>query len=400
MEDRLSARVERVHARMTKAGFDALVASSPANVRYLTGFGLGMESLTLHAGGHVLMAVVLCQDPQPCLVAPATDVVPAVLQGVPARLITYGRNTLVVHRRDDVGEGYESAVRAALRTESSAPTAVQAVVSILADAGARCVGIDDGGMPASVHLALTRSFGRAEFVSATALLRAVRAVKEPEEVACLRQGAQIVEAAIEEVWRGAQPGISEVELATRALHTMIDHGARPTLWYVGVGDQSALVDRLPTNRTITRGDVIMVDFGCEYRGYYADLARTAVLGSPSPRLAGYYAAVQEGERAALAAVRTGQSATTVFRQAVSAVRASGIPHFDRVHCGHGIGLEPYDDPLLSAGSDGLLESGMVLNVETPYYELGFAGLQLEDTVLVTDTGPDFLSRLPRELMIL
>ena len=90
----------------------------------------------------------------------------------------------------------------------------------------------------------------------------------------------------------------------------------------------------------------------------------------------------------------------IFNVAVQTVRNSGIPHYQRHHCGHGIGLEFYDPPLISPHDHTKIEEGMVLNIETPYYELGFGGLQVEDTVLVTESGVRYLTKSSRELSIL
>ena len=80
----------------------------------------------------------------------------------------------------------------------------------------------------------------------------------------------------------------------------------------------------------------------------------------------------------------------MFETAVEAVRREGIPHYRRSHVGHGIGLDGYDLPDLTASSRDVLEEGMVLCVETPYYELGWTGLQVEDMVVVRAGGIETL----------
>ncbi len=395
-----AARLARLRAAMAEVDLDALVAASPANVLYLTGFALGMESLALFAGGHPLLAVLLRASERPLLIAPITDAAPAIVRRSPACHLPYGRNFVNLPEELHGLSPEEAAVARFLAASAPAPDAVQALASALAKAGAHRVGIDEAGAPASLHRALAAAVCGAELVPASALLRRARAVKEPEEIACLRRGAEIVEAAMQEVWRHARPGVSEAELARVAVCTMVDAGARPTLWYVGVGTASALVDRPPTARAVAPGDLVMLDLGCEYGGYYADLARTAVVGAPGARLARCYAAVQAGERAAIAMVGPGRTGAEIYRAAVEAARASGIPHFDRRHCGHGIGLEPYDEPTVAPAAAEALQPGMVLNIETPYYEIGFGGLQLEDTVVVTESGAAYLSRASRDLLVL
>jgi Xaa-Pro aminopeptidase len=386
----------RLRGVMAALGVDSLVATSPANVQYVTGFALTMESLELFAGGHPLFGIVTDRGDGPTLVAPVTDLVPALFRGVAARPAPYGRNYVVLPRAPDRLDDMERAVADSFREIGSASDAIEAAAGVLRDAGVRRAGIDDGG-PAALYRALASALPGVEIVRAGGEFRGARAVKEPDEIDALRRAVGIVEAAMEEVWRHARPGASEIELARVAARVMVDAGARPTLWYVGVGTASALVDRLPTARTIAEGDLVMLDFGCELGGYYADLARTAVVGVPGAGAAQYYGAVQAGEEAAIARLRAGCVASDVFHEAVRAARAAGIPHFDRRHVGHGIGLEPYDLPVLTADAGGALEAGTVVNIETPYYEIGFGGLQLEDTLVVREVGVEWLSHAPRGL---
>ena len=75
-----------------------------------------------------------------------------------------------------------------------------------------------------------------------------------------------------------------------------------------------------------------------------------------------------------------------LRDLVETVRREGIGHYQRSHVGHGIGLDGYDAPNIAPSSTDVFEEGMVICVETPYYEMGFAGLQVEDTLVVTRDG--------------
>lgn len=81
------------------------------------------------------------------------------------------------------------------------------------------------------------------------------------------------------------------------------------------------------------------------------------------------------------------------------VREKGIPHYERHHLGHGTGIEGYDLPMITPGNPVALEPGMVLCVETPYYEPGFGGLHVEDTIEVTPDGSRLLTQLERKLFV-
>ena len=147
------------------------------------------------------------------------------------------------------------------------------------------------------------------------------------------------------------------------------------------------------------GDLVRFDLGCVYEGYRSDISRTAVLGAPDAKQARYYGAALAGERAAIEAMKPGVPVGRIFDIAVQTTRAAGIPHYQRHHVGHGIGLEPYDPPTIAPGGDTVLEPGMVFCVETPYYEHGWGGVQVEDAVEVTAAGARLLTRSSRELRI-
>jgi Xaa-Pro aminopeptidase len=98
-----------------------------------------------------------------------------------------------------------------------------------------------------------------------------------------------------------------------------------------------------------------------------------------------------GVEAAARLAAPGVTGHELFHAAVDAVRAAGLPGYARSHCGHGIGIENYDLPRIADGSADVLEAGMAICVETPYYELGWGGVQVEDTFVVTGEGVERLT---------
>jgi Xaa-Pro aminopeptidase len=169
---------------------------------------------------------------------------------------------------------------------------------------------------------------------------------------------------------------------------------------VTTGSRSALADTQATNKAIQAGDLLRFDVGCVLDGYWSDIGRTAVIGEPTPRQTSFYAAMLAGEDAQLATARPGVSASALFDTAVNTVQSTGGPQpYRRQHCGHGIGLDVYEPPIIQPGVDALLEEGMVFCFETPYYELGWGGMMVEDTVVVTQDGIRMLTDRGRGLTV-
>jgi Xaa-Pro aminopeptidase len=99
-------------------------------------------------------------------------------------------------------------------------------------------------------------------------------------------------------------------------------------------------------------------------------------------------------------VKPGVTAGQIYDAVMTATRAAGLAHFVRGHVGHAIGLEPYERPKLDAGKATILEAGEVLRIEVPHHEIGWGGVAIRDTVLVTTTGGHALNRSARGLVVL
>jgi len=137
-----------------------------------------------------------------------------------------------------------------------------------------------------------------------------------------------------------------------------------------------------------------------YQNYISDVARTSVIGKPSEKLSKYHNALLNGHMKAINTIAPGVNASKVFDVAMEKT-IEGIPHYKRPHIGHSIGIECYS-PLLSISPycDIELQENMVINLESPYYELGFGGINIEGPILVTKNGcEDLTANLSKELHI-
>jgi Xaa-Pro aminopeptidase len=223
-------------------------------------------------------------------------------------------------------------------------------------------------------------------------------VKTPEEVQLLRKAAKITEEAIRLTMESARAGMTGTELVQIFDNEIIRQRGIPVFSSIAIGEDSYLQNiQQPSRKRLVEGDLIRFDVGCQYQYYFSDVARTAVTGAATEKQQKYYNAQLLGEMAALDIIRDGAKISEVFQAAVQRVRESGIPDFRRHHCGHGIGIELYDPPLIAPTTAGTLLEGMVLDIEVPYYELEFGGVHSEDTILVTRGGYEPLTTLGRQL---
>jgi Xaa-Pro aminopeptidase len=379
------------------AGLDAVMATTHANVRYLSGFvGFGQR---LMPSTQVYAVARLDMLGEPTVVLPAGELdMWAQFPPEHATLAPYGRFFVEVAGNGEVLSDEIARYHTLVEGQVQA-TSLAAISSQLEALGSQArIGVDERGISAAARDALRTRFGD-RLVDAAAMFDQVRIVKTPEEIRRLTRATEVIEAAYQKAVAEAREGMTEVEMAMVFDSETISLGCDPVFTVIAFGDRSALPNAMPGNGKLREGDIIRFDIGCRSEGYNSDIARTAIFGEASPKQRDYYHAILEGEKRAIEQVQVGVTASEIFTTAVEATRKAGIAHYRRHHVGHGIGLDVYDMPILNETTSTPLEAGMVLEVETPYYELGFGGLQVEDTILVTDDGHRRLTGSTSELVL-
>jgi Xaa-Pro aminopeptidase len=281
------------------------------------------------------------------------------------------------------------------------PNAVEALTGCLVQRGlaAARIGIDQGTDAVGLGNLIKEKLPGLSVAPAYDLFRKIRLCKTEGEITRIRHSIAATEAGIMDGIAAIREGATELDVRQAFSLGVVRHGGLPALDCVGSGPRGAFPNVAATDRVIRFGDVVRFDVGCIADWYHSDMARTAVLGQPAPKVQNYHDAIVAGEKAILDAMKPGVPLAELFRIGVETVRANGIPHYERNHCGHGNGIEGYDLPPISAAEQSVLEPGMVLCVETPYYEPGFAGIQIEDIVVVREHGIERLTTLEQKLFI-
>jgi len=373
-------------------GLDALVATTTENLYYVTGFRSIAHELFR---GLELYGVLTRRGVG--LVIPFIDTTGVAAGGIAVdQLACYGK--FFFNYAEDPGV-IGKKVREWTRAPAASPA--EALAGVLGDLGALGgrIGVDEAGLfPAAWRTLEERLHGTA-VAPAYQLFRRARMVKSPEEVRRLERAARIAEDGVAAVLGMLKAGVTEREAAHVYEQEVLRRGAAPFFTVVTIGERAALADVYASERALGPGELVRFDLGCVYQGYRSDISRTAVLGTPTEKQARYYGAILAGERAAIAAMKPGVAVSEIFELAMRVTREHGLPHYERHHVGHGIGLEPYDPPTINAATSTPLEPGMVFCVETPYYEHPWGGVQVEDAVEITAGGVRMLTRSSQELQI-
>jgi Xaa-Pro aminopeptidase len=225
-------------------------------------------------------------------------------------------------------------------------------------------------------------------------------VKDPEELDALERAQGATDEAFDAVVGKLRDGVSERELAFELEAEMRRAGAEGPAFdtIVAFGEDAAEPHHEPTGRTLSRGDVVKMDFGGLVDGYHADMTRTVAFGEPPAQLRDVHDLVRSAQLAGIDAVRKGATGAEVDAAAREVIEDAGLGEHFTHGLGHGVGLEIHEGPRLRRGSDDVLPAGAVVTVEPGVYLPGVGGVRIEDMVLVMQGGRRALPRARKDLV--
>lgn len=354
--------IQRMQGAMKDSGLDALIAISPENFAYCTGFVVPSQPLMRwrHA-----IAIVTADGASTVI---AVDMEETTVRGhLPGHDIrVWGEFT------DDP---------------------MQTLADTLTDLGLASgrIGTEFAYLPAGDHARLAEKLPGAAFEAADTLFDRLRRIKSADEIALLRRLSRIADQAIGGAFDAVRAGSSEMDIAAALTRGVYAEGAEQfKLMIVATGPRSELPNVGPSERVLEAGDICRVEIFPIIGGYHAGVCRTAAVGAPPAAAERIWANLVECKYLVMDMIKPGAGSRAVYDAFLARFDALGLPPISFV--GHGIGLHLHEEPYLGKYSDTPLEAGMVLGIEPLVYQTGQGfGLQLKDMVLVTETGCELLS---------
>jgi len=245
-----------------------------------------------------------------------------------------------------------------------------------------------------------------ELVASEGLVQRARAVKDQYELRVLEEGGRRLSSVARRLASCVRRGRSEREVALDIDWQIRQEGFERSAFetIVASGPNAALPHARPSERRLSEGDVVVLDFGGVYDSYCVDLTRTVSVGTASERARTVHQAVRDAHDRAIAAVRPGQSRFAIDGAAREALAEAGMAEAFGHGTGHGLGIEVHEDPRISkrrgaedADHEAVTE-GMVFTIEPGAYFPGWGGVRIEDDVVVTESGVRMLTDAPTELL--
>ena len=167
---------------------------------------------------------------------------------------------------------------------------------------------------------------------------------------------------------------------------------------IASGVRGALPHGQATDKIVSSGEMLTLDFGCVYEGYCSDMTRTIALGQPDDRMIEVYNVVLEAQEKALEAVKAGVTGAQLDKIARDIIKDNGYGEYFGHGLGHGVGRMVHEEPFISIRGDKPLREGMIITDEPGIYIPGIGGVRIEDLILVKEDGYELLSNSPKELI--
>ncbi len=360
----VTGRLDRLRESFDGHEIDALVVTTLANIRYLTGFTGSAGVLTV-----------------------TRDI---------AVLTTDGRyRTQAAEQVEKSGAAGQVDITIGPGTEQR-----KAAQAALAAAAIGRIGLEADNVSWSAQRTWAELLDADRLVATSNGVEALRERKDAAEIARMERAAAIADAALFEVLPLMGQGVTEEHFALELDTAMRRGGAEGTAFdtIVAAGENSAKPHHHPGSRTINRGDPVVVDFGATFEGYRSDMTRTfCVDAEPDGELARIFAVVGESQAAGAKAVRPGISAKEVDDICRQVIAEAGWAERFEHGTGHGVGLDIHEAPTVSQLGTAILAPGFVVTVEPGVYVPGHGGVRVEDTLVVTEDGARPLTRFTKDI---
>jgi len=361
--DERKARIAKAQGLMKEHHIAALVLDSGTSLKYFTGISWG--------GSERPMVAVIPASGEVSYVCPGFE------ESRFRELITIGKN---VYPWQEDESPYKQMVMA------------------LKDAGIQSgnIGIEER-VRFFIADGLKKEAPHFNLVSGDPVTIPCRIIKSPAEIALMQKASDITVAGIKAGISGMKEGMSPGDVAALITGTQRQLGRDAGFALVLFGEASAYPHGTTKPQILKKGDIVLMDCGCQVEGYNSDITRTIVFGAaPTPRQIEIWNMEQRSQAAGFAAAKNGAACGDVDAAARKVItdggfgpgyQLPGLPH----RTGHGIGMDGHEWGNMVKGNKQILEPGMCFSIEPTIAIPGEFGVRLEDCVYMTAEGPKWFS---------
>jgi Xaa-Pro dipeptidase len=363
----MTPRLEKLYNELNISGLDAVALNPGPSLVYLTGLHFHLMERPV--------VVLFAPGQNPAIILPELEMQKVKQLAYPVQVFPYGENP------SSWDEVFKKAVK-----------------SLGLDG--KQIGVEPRAMRLMEFWHVKAGAPEADYPDASAVLGALRICKDADEIERMRRAVGMAQDGLEATLPLIKMGMTEKEIANELVTQLLHHGSEPEMPFspiVSSGPNSANPHASPSDRELQAGDLLVVDWGAAYDGYISDLTRTFAVGDVAEEYQKIHKIVQEANAAGRAAGKPGVPCAEVDKAARQVIEKAGYGIYFTHRTGHGIGMEGHEDPYIRGDNMQLLEPGMAYTVEPGIYLPDRNGVRIEDNMIVTATGTESLSDMPREI---
>lgn len=236
----------------------------------------------------------------------------------------------------------------------------------------------------------------------------IRQIKSKEEADMLRRAAFYSDYIIKKGKEMLKPGVTEIGLLNRMITETVDKMIQdgeeviyvpggPAAGLVPSGARTAMPHGLPSARVVQEGDTIILSCGANIWGYRVECERTFFVGKPDKERIKAFEAMVKAQQLTIDLMKPGAICEDIDKRIIEFITDSGYGKYIRHRAGHGKGLEEHEEPYVAVGDKTIMQPGMIFSSEPGIYIEGLSGFRHSDTVLITETGNEVITKYPKDL---
>ncbi len=261
---------------------------------------------------------------------------------------------------------------------------------------------EEKDMSVGFYINLKKQALNKTFISSSDKISSFREKKDAFEIKKIQEAEHLGDEAFSYILNFIKPGMNEIEIASEIEYFMRKNGASRLSFetIVASGVRSSMPHGTATEKTIQKGELLTLDFGCVLDGYCSDMTRTVGIGYISEKEREIYDIVLKAQETALSGMQIDMKCSDIDKLARDVISGFGYGANFGHSLGHSVGIEIHEAPNFSAKSEAKLQNGHVITVEPGIYIESLGGVRIEDVIAVLDDNIINLTKSPKELIIL
>ncbi len=351
--------IEKLLVYMEEKHLDGFFLSKPENVRYISGY-TGDDSFLL---------------------------------------ITKSKNYFITDPRYTEQASYECPSYEIINWRLPGKVLGDTIAALLEDTDIKTLGFESTYITYNQYNSLREKL-KVELVPEEEVVEVFRSDKTLQEIEYSKASCEIASRAFEKILKDIRVGVTEKEIASKLSHYMVMEGA-DTMPYGGIvisGARTSLLHGIPSDKSIEYGDLVLMDFGCQYKGYLSDMTRTVVVGKANDKQREIYQLELQMLLDVEAMLKEGVTSVEAYEASIQAIKDTEYLQYNYAGIGHGVGLFVHEPPFIGANGRYKLAANNIITVEPGIYIPKWGGIRIEDQVLITEEGCENLISATRELI--